>query len=56
MVIVIIRVKICDRSLGIIQKISTFEVCYILFVQDDIQHDFAGITDEADGSVVLAEL
>ena len=24
--------------------------------QDDFQHDFARVTDEADGSVVLAEL
>ena len=25
-------------------------------VQDDFQHDFAQVTDEADGSVILAEL
>ena len=25
-------------------------------IQDDFQHDFAGMTDEADSSVVLAEL
>ena len=25
-------------------------------IQDDFQHDFARVTDEADGSVVLAEL
>ena len=25
-------------------------------IQDDFQHDFARMTDEADGSVVLAEL
>ena len=25
-------------------------------IQDDFQHDFAGVTDEADSSVVLAEL
>ena len=25
-------------------------------IQDDFQHDFAGLTDEADRSVVLAEL
>ena len=26
------------------------------YIQDDFQHDFARVTDEADGSVVLAEL
>ena len=25
-------------------------------IHDDFQHDFARVTDEADGSVVLAEL
>ena len=26
------------------------------YIQDDLQHDFARMTDEADSSIVLAEL
>ena len=42
-----------EPSLFFSNNLSSFGFAYI---QDDFQHDFTWMTDEADGSVVLAEL
>ena len=44
----------CGASSG--SEPSLFFSSGFMPIQDDFQHDFAGMTDDADSSVVLAEL
>ena len=57
----ILRLKICTvvllRALNPACSSAIISSAWGLSpIQDDFQHDFAGMTDEADSSVVLAEL
>ena len=50
---------LCDASSGSEPSLSFSNYFFILGfkpIQDDFQHDFARMTDEANSSVVLAEL